>query len=212
MTKLAVRQRLCRASASATPATSGTRIGASPINDPTYDASVQKLVRSPSSHSGKRASARAIVSLSKRILVTKRPSVIMNVASRSMAGWATIQDTASEGRRRRRGASRSEGPPGRGLIRRDARESSGTPETFRGRVMRQVTHAAPIACVPRRQVCQRAAPAECRSRKLPRRRAGARQVSTVSLRVPEVEYPLQTGLHSESDFMSERETCSISAC
>src|SRR5918994_3326188 len=164
-TKLAVRQRLFRTSASATPTTIGTRIGASPISDPTYDASVQNVVRWLSSHSGNRSSARRIASFARTTFVSKRPRPIMIEASRSINGWATIQDTASEGRRRRYGANDSDGPPTRGLTRLDARESSGTPETFGGGWWVRSVMRLPSLAFRADKACRRATPAECRSRK-----------------------------------------------
>ena len=114
--------------------TSGIRTGRSESVDATYDASFRNGVRWSSSHLGSHASASATASFVMSTLVTKNPIPIMTIASRTAPTFATIHDTSSAGSRCMRNARRSARPPSPALMRRAARESSGTPETLTGGV------------------------------------------------------------------------------
>ena len=69
----------------------------------------------------------------------------MTVARRTAPTFATIHDTSSAGIRCIRNASRSAKPPSPALIRREARESSGTPETLIGGVTSVMTPSSSAA-------------------------------------------------------------------
>ncbi len=106
--------------------------------------------------------------------VTKRPRATMKAASRSITGWATSQETRSQGRRR---ASRRCSDGRRGEARPAApRANLGDARDGRA-VMRQVTHAAPIACVPLdSRVSKRYAGRVSEPETIRPPRAGARQI------------------------------------